>query len=88
MQVIRGHPPKAGRSKLTLFGLVQVVQDYAENDAESIATLRHIIASGGVRFEGDATTPASRRGAVPGVAECPAIPLANRAGVGRRDVDG
>lgn len=76
--MIRENRSEERRSKLTLLGLVEVVQDHAENDEESIATLQHLIASGRVRFEGVAEI----------VAGCPAISPANRAGVGRRDVDG
>lgn len=60
MPVNRWHLPGREESILTLLGLVEAVQECAENDAESIATLCHLFASGRARAGPLATTVLGR----------------------------
>lgn len=57
--VTRGHAPERRESTLTLLGLVEVVQECAESDAESVGALCHLFASGRARL---ATVAASSPG--------------------------
>ena len=43
--------PMTREERLTLLDLVSAVQDAAEDDAEVVATLRHMVDTGHVRFD-------------------------------------
>jgi len=49
------------RSSLTLFDLVEAVADSADSEAEVIATVQHLLASGRVRLVGRDARKAPRR---------------------------